>query len=323
HRFPELGGKGLHGIGEYPVIYCSDETHHSIAKGARLAGLGSDSVRSIEMDHQLKMKPDQLQEEILKDRQAGRVPVMVVATAGTTGTGTIDNLERIGQICQERDIWYHVDAAYGGACAVNPNFRNWISGIEMSQSLIIDLHKWFSVPMATSMFITSDPDILHRTFGINTGYMPKDAEALQITDPFTHSFQWSRRFSGLKIYLSLLMYGIEGYSEMIARQVGVAHALRQELVAHGWSITNETPLPVVCFTDQDFADDSGFARTICDAVVKSGMAWISVYPIKNMEMLRACITNYNTSELHIGGLVEILGDQRERFNRRIGSFRKQ
>lgn len=313
HSFPDVGEKGLQGLPGSPVIYCSEETHHSIIKGARMAGMGSRSVRLIEVDNQMKMNVDQLAEAIEKDRKAGQVPIMVVANAGTTGTGTIDHLERIGRVCHDQGIWYHVDAAYGGAAVMNPEFKQWISGIEMSHSLIVDLHKWFSVPMAASMFITSSPDILHRTFQMNTGYMPGDARALRITDPFAHSFQWSRRFTGLKIYLSLLMFGADGYSEVINNQVETGNQLRRGLTANGWTITNHTPLPVVCFTDESHSEDPQFARNICDMVVTSGEAWISVYPIRDKEMLRACITNYNTKKEHVEKLVELLGKARESY----------
>jgi glutamate/tyrosine decarboxylase-like PLP-dependent enzyme len=204
-----------------------------------------------------------------------------------------------------------VDAAYGGAVVVHPEYASWLKGIESSDSLIVDLHKWFSVPMAASLFLTHHSEIMHRTFGIKTGYMPGDARNLAITDPFTHSFQWSRRFAGLKLYLSLLMYGMEGYAEVIGKQVKTGNLLRELLTEANWSVKNETPLPVVCFTDDRFSAHPGFARSVCEDIVRSGEAWISVYPIGKQETLRACITNYNTEEEHVRKLVELLGKARE------------
>lgn len=309
--FPQIGEKGLQSISKTPRIYCSEETHHSILKGARMAGLGTNSVKVIEVDYHLKMNADQLRETIKKDKKSGHEPVMVVATAGTTGTGSIDRLEELGEICNANGVWYHVDAAYGGATVLHPEFKAWIKGIESSQSLIVDLHKWCSVPMAASMFLTSETEILQQTFHIKTGYMPGDARDLQITDPFTHSFQWSRRFSGLKIYLSMLMYGMEGYSNIIEKHVTTGNSLRVLLKSDGWIIRNVTPLPVVCFTDDRYSHDPKFARTICDAVIQSGEAWISVYPLGNSEILRACITNYNTGDIQIKKLVKLLAKARD------------
>jgi len=271
-----------------------------------MAGLGSASVRTISVDNKLKINIQHLQSEIEKDKLSDREPILVVANAGTTGTGTIDNLEQIGKICNNYGVWYHVDAAYGGACLMNPEFSDWLKGIELSNSLIVDLHKWFSVPMASSMFITRNRNILHRTFRTDTEYMPRDAEGMQITDPFAHSFQWSRRFSGLKIYLSLLLFGKSGYAEVIDHQVKTANYLRKLLKQKGWAILNDTPLPVVCFTAPEFKDDPLFTKEICDRIVRSGEAWISVYPVGSIPGFRACITNYNTCEGHIQKLVDLL-----------------
>lgn len=311
HSFPEVGDLGLQGIARQPVIYCSAETHHSIVKGARMAGLGSDSVRVISVNEKLQVRTKHLKSEIERDRLSGLEPILVVATAGTTGTGTIDNLEEVGKICSNLGVWYHVDAAYGGACLMKPEFSFWLKGIELSNSLIMDLHKWFSVPMAASMFITRDRTILHRTFRTVTDYMPRDADGMQITDPFANSFQWSRRFSGLKIYLSLLLFGRSGYAEIIDNHVKTANFLRKLLHQNDWIILNDTPLPVVCFTAPQFQDDPGFAKELCDRVVKSGEAWISVYPVGTVSCIRACITNYNTGEGHIRKLVKLLDNFRD------------
>ena len=108
----------------------------------------------------------------------------------------------------------------------------------------------------------------------------------------------------------MIMYGLKGYQEVIGKQIRIGNMLRQLLSDHGWSITNNSPLPVICFTDDHFINDSGFARAVCDHIVKSGEAWISVYPINGREVLRACITNYNTDEQHIEKLMEALDEAR-------------
>ena len=312
HAFPELAKEGLQGIPVKPIIYCSAETHHSIMKSARMAGLGSESVRLISVDENLQMEPEDLERQILQDLEVGHKPIMVVATAGTTGTGVIDPLEQVGKVCRQQGIWYHVDGAYGGAAVVDEASRAWLKGIELSDSLIVDLHKWFSLPMACSMFITKDRHILSNTFGINTGYMPRDAAKLHITDGFTHSFQWSRRFIGLKLYLSLLMYGMSGYAQVIRHQIEMGERLRQLLKDHGWIVVNQTPLPVVCFTHPEGKEHPEYAPTLCQHIVSEGKAWISVYPVNGSQVLRSCITNYNTEEKHLVKLVELLEEARKK-----------
>ena len=132
---------------------------------------------------------------------------MINGTAGTTGTGTIDELNQLSFICKKNNIWFHVDAAYGGGAILSQDLKHQLTGIEKSDSITFDAHKWMSVPMGTSIFLTSKNDILSKTFRITTEYMPKEADKLTITEPFTHSIQWSRRFIGLKVYLPLLFYG--------------------------------------------------------------------------------------------------------------------
>lgn len=314
HTFPESGSGGIRELDKKPLLYCSAETHHSVLKSARMAGLGTSAVRLVPVDKQLRISTTHLEKMILEDRVSGHKPFMAVATAGTTGTGAIDPIRDMGEICRKYNLWYHVDAAYGGAAVLDSDLRQWLQGIENSDSLVVDLHKWFSVPMAASLFLTRDRHILKQSFNIQTEYMPGDARDLQITDPYTHSFQWSRRFIGLKIYLSLLMFGMEGYSRVIRDQVETGNYLRKILRQNQWEIMNETPLPVVCFTDMSRAGDDQFARAICDSALRSGKTWISVYPVHQFQTLRACITNYNTEKKHVRELVTLLGKFREQYH---------
>lgn len=306
HRFPEMNTDGLQGISARPVLYCSAEAHHSVMKAASNTGLGRQAVRAIDIGDDLCMAVAELAASIERDKQAGFTPFMVIATAGTTGVGAIDDLEKIAAICERESIWLHVDAAWGGAVALHSEYRHWLKGIEKSQSITFDAHKWLSIPMGASLFLTKQPDILHQTFRISTEYMPRDASALPITDPYTHSIQWSRRFIGLKLYFSLLLFGWEGYARVIEHQVKMGELLRQKLLQKGWLVQNNSPMPVLCFTDAAFIDHPERVHRVCQEAIHSGKVWLSVYPIKGQATLRACITNYNTSEKEIDVLVETL-----------------
>ncbi len=170
-----------------------------------------------------------------------------------------------------------------------------------------------SVPMGTSIFLTSQKEILAKTFRVTTEYMPKEANALEIVDPFTHSIQWSRRFAGLKLYLSLLIFGWEGYEEVIDHQLKMGQLLRELLLENGWEIVNNSALPVICFTDKECAKDPQFIKWMCSRVIESGEAWLSSYPIKGSDTIRACITNYASGEENISKLVELIGQKRKEF----------
>lgn len=305
-HFPEYASKGLAGIPEKPAMYCSAESHHSVVRAARVCGLGLDAVRPVPVDGKQRLRPDALASLIEADRAGGLHPFLAVATAGATGTGAIDPIPEIADITEAQGLWLHTDAAYGGALILDEEKKHLLHGIERSHSITFDAHKWLSVPMGTGLFLTREPDILSRSFRITAEYMPKEAQAMAVTDPFTHSIQWSRRFTGLKLYLSVLFFGWEGYGQVIRHQNRMGDLLKEGLRKSGWKMYNDTELPIACFMDPVYEQAPGFARAVCDRVLQSGKAWISVYPAGGVETLRACITNYATGEKEIRALVELV-----------------
>lgn len=309
-KYPAFAEEGLRAIPEQPVIYISEDAHHSWVKAARACGLGSSAVRPVALDAQGRLSLDQLAEAIRADRQRGFSPCLVCGTAGTTNAGIIDPLKEVAQICRQEDIWYHVDAAWGGAACVVPEFRAWLQGIEQADSITFDAHKFLSVTMGAGMFFCKRPDALHQTFRITTGYMPRDAAGLDIADPYAHSMQWSRRSIGIKLFLPLAIAGWDGYAVTIRHQTDMGNRLRQLLAESGWRCLNETPLPIVCFVDPENPDPN-HAELIAKAVVASGSAWISPTHF-GRPCIRACITNFRTRESDLQELVARLNEARDR-----------
>lgn len=306
HHFPDFPQTGILGLKKRPIIYCSTEAHHSVDKAAKCIGLGTDSVVHIPTTTDFKMDIDVLRSQLDKDLEAGKYPFMLVGTAGTTGLGAIDDLEALGAIAQSYQLWFHVDAAYGGALALHSSYSKWISGIEHSDSITFDVHKWLSVPMAASLFLTKNVEILQRTFSMQNNYMPTDSGVFQIVDPYEHSIQWSRRFIGLKLYLSLLFYGWEGYEQMIDYQVNMGGLLKKKLKDDGWLIQNNSPLAIICFTHPDYINDDTYPAKMYEKIVDSREAWLSVFPVDNKPTIRACITNYATQPVDIERLINLL-----------------
>ncbi len=302
-QFPGYGHKGLSQIGAKPLLYCSSESHHSLVKAARCSGLGSQAVRKIPVDDHFRMDPERLADQIKLDLQQGFDPFMVVATAGTTGCGSIDSLEVIGNIGRQFGLWVHVDAAYGGGLIISENHKHYLQGIEHSHSITFDVHKWLSVPMGCSTFITSHPGILSDTFRIQTDYMPRDVDNLEVVHPYMHSIQWSRRFLGLKLYLPLLSFGWKGYQNMIDHTIEMGDYFRERVATAGWQIRNQTPLPVICFNPSCSASAT---EMLCRKLIASGDAWISIYHLNGQPTMRTCITNYSTERNHIDQLMESL-----------------
>jgi glutamate/tyrosine decarboxylase-like PLP-dependent enzyme len=307
HAFPEFAEGGAQAIAGQPLLYVSAESHHSFLKAARMCGLGTRAVRHIAVDRGLRMRPDALAQAIDSDRSAGARPFLVAATAGTTNAGAIDPLQQCGHIARRHGVWLHVDAAWGGGAAFVPESRPLLEGIEAADSITFDAHKWLSVPMGSGVYLTRHRDILDRTFRVQTAYMPREAADLDVVDPHLHTMQWSRRFTGLKVFLSMAVAGDEGYARALRHQTAMGNLLRTTLVRSGWHIENETPLPVVCFTDPGGADPHQIAMR----VVGSGEAWISTTVLSGSKtVLRACITNYRTTPEDISALIQSLGRAR-------------
>jgi glutamate/tyrosine decarboxylase-like PLP-dependent enzyme len=307
--FPEFALQGVRGLASQPVLYVSGEAHHSFRKAARMCGLGANAVREIDVDAGLRLRPDRLESAIAADRDAGLAPFFIAATAGTTNAGAIDPLPECAEIAARNGLWFHTDAAWGGAAALVPELAPLLAGIERADSITFDAHKWLSVPMGAGLFLTRHVDAMDRAFSMRTAYMPRDAAGLDIVDPHLHTMQWSRRFIGLKVFLSLLVAGWDGYARAIRHQTAMGDLLRQGLASAGWRLDNDTPLPVVCFSDPGGAD----AHAIAMEIVASGAAWISTTLLAGARtVIRACITNYRTTPEDVAALVGALGRAREK-----------
>jgi len=313
NTFPAFGTNGARALAAQPVLYVSLDAHDSFLKAARLCGIGTDAVRAIEVDDAFRMDVGALAARIDRDRASGCAPFLLVATMGTTGGGTLDPLAAIADVAARERLWLHADAAWGGAAAVVPELRRHLAGMERADSITFDAHKWLSVPMGAGMFLTRRPEILERTFRVATGYMPRDAEGLPVADPYAHSMQWSRRFIGLKVFLSLAVAGWEGYADAILAMTAMGDRLRARLIADGWRIVNRTPLPVVCFDDPASSGSEMKVRleAIVRDVVTSGAAWISMVTLGGTTpAIRACITNPETTDADLEALAGALATAR-------------
>jgi glutamate/tyrosine decarboxylase-like PLP-dependent enzyme len=296
--FPSYGEHGLRSLDRTPTIYLSSQAHHSFTKIAHMTGIGRDSIRIVASDSNQKMDMVDLKRHVFEDRARGFFPLMVVGTCGTTSCGVIDPLTHLGDFCSNNDLWFHVDAAWGGAAILSPTLKKHLAGIELADSITCDAHKWLSVSMGCGMFFCRHPESVARAFHSHTNYMPNPT-CDDAPDPYTHSTQWSRRFTGLKLFMSIAHHGASGYAEMIDRQTRMGDYLRSSLLASGWSVLNSTPLPLICFT-RDGLDVNAFLASIQERQI----AWISETTIAETRALRACITSYKTTKRDIDWVVE-------------------
>lgn len=299
---PAYGDDGLCAFARPPCIFVSEESHLAWLKIAHAAGVGRNAVRLVQTDGRGRMDPEALTETIETDVRSGNMPVMIAATAGTTNAGMVDPLTRCGEIARKHGMWFHVDAAWGGALIARDTGA--LKGIEQADSITIDAHKWFATTMGAGMFLTSRPDLAAQVFRIDASYMPRSDTA---KDFYVNSNQWSRRFVGLRMFLALGTAGWMGYANHVERAIRLADRLAWLLQREGWSLVNHSPMAVACLVPPEGHEA---VRNYVDAVRGDGRFWVSTAIFEGKPVLRACITNGRTSERDIDALVEVLASVR-------------
>jgi aromatic-L-amino-acid/L-tryptophan decarboxylase len=296
-RFSMEGARSFDG---QPVFYISRESHLAWVKIGHQSGIGRSAVRQVPTDGTGRMDADALEHMLDEDAARGCVPFLIVATAGTTNAGMIDPIERCAALARKRDLWLHVDAAWGGAVIASDRQRECLAGVERADSVTIDAHKWFAMTMGCGMFITRHPEVLSATFQVATGFMPSYSVAV---DPYVTTAQWSRRFLGVRLFLSLAAAGWSGYAQHVERSIELIAQLREMLEDRGWHIANDSPLAVLCVEPPSGATD---ARTIAGRVLSSGRAWIAVAKYEGRDVIRVCLTHGEATMDDIQVLVEAL-----------------
>lgn len=303
HRFPSYEHGGTASFDTTPAIYVTSESHHSFLKICRVAGLGADTLREVPTTPAFAMDATALRGLIDQDKKSGRCPLLIVATAGTTGGGIVDPLSELADIASASAVWLHVDAAWGGAAVLVPRLRPALRGIERADSITWDAHKWLSVPMGAGMFFCRHVDAVRRAFDVSTTYMPQGTEE-ETVDPYRTTLQWSRRAIGLKLFMSLAERGHSGLVEQIDHQARMGDGLRAMLKERGWIVANDTVLPLVCTTHEDIRAGRCTTDNIVRSIQERGRVWISDVVLGRREkLLRACITSFRTNEEDLSVLV--------------------
>ena len=297
---PRFGTEGVRAFSGPVALYTSRECHPAWLKIAHQAGVGRSALRLVGTDGHGRMDSQALAEAVARDRRDGVVPVLIAATAGTTGGGMIDPLEACAAIARANGIWYHVDAAWGGASLSSERLRRTLAGIELADSLTIDAHKWFATTMGCGMFVSRDAAVLSEAFQVGGDFMPSNASNL---DPYLNTVQWSRRFLGLRLFLALAVAGWRGYGVHVERAVEVIEQVKVRLVQRGWAALNDSPLAVLCAAPPTSLGD---VRGIVTRLLASGRAWVARTRFEGQEVVRICATHGETSLADVDELVSAL-----------------
>src|SRR5438874_973277 len=304
-RFPNATEEGVASIGAQPVFYASAESHHSLDKSAGLLGVGRRALRRVPVNDRLEMDLKQLEAAIAADVSSGKVPFAVVATAGTTNSGAIDDLEGTAAICRRHKLWFHVDGAYGAAAIFSDQYRTLLRGIEEADSVTIDPHKWLAMPFAAGVLLTSQPEMLSRAFGLATPYMPKSAASLPV-DNFKISAQWSRRANALKLWLTLRVHGRQAYEQHINRQMSLAQDFAHWLEnSSHFELTAPVRLPILNCRVRAQGDEEQTSvanLAVVEEVTRDGRRWISETKVAGHSVIRIMIVSYLTGKKQIADL---------------------
>jgi aromatic-L-amino-acid decarboxylase len=291
-------------------VYASTEAHSSVEKACIVLGFGRQGLVKIETDAEFRLRPDALRAAVAADLDAGRRPVAVVATVGTTSSTSIDPVGAVADVCAEHGMWLHVDAAYGGAAAVVPALRHVLDGCERADSLLVNPHKWLLTPMDCSVLYTARPDELRAAFSVIPEYLrTDDRDAVNLMD---YGVALGRRFRSLKLWMVLRAYGADGLAAIVARHVGLAHRLEANIRAEqGWELLAPVPFSTVCFRHNpggsgDEADLRRRNEAILERVNATGRVFISHTQLGGRYALRVAIGNMATSAEHVDRAWDLL-----------------
>ena len=285
------------------VIYVTPHTHHSVEKAARIAGFRKDQVRIVTVDADLRMEPDSLRAAIAADRAAGLNPFLVVGSAGTTDTGTVDPLQSLARIVADEGLWLHVDAAYGGFFQLTERGRAAIAGIELADSIAIDPHKGLSIPFGVGALLVRDEGHLIDANQGRGAYLLEDDHYSGIRDIASLGPELSRPFRALQMWLPLHLHGVAPFREALDSSLDLAaYAYRRLSGIDGLQTPWQPDLSIVAFR----FDDDELGHRALEAVNQNRVVHVSPTTIEDRFVLRFAILNRRTTQDHIDHAIDII-----------------
>jgi glutamate/tyrosine decarboxylase-like PLP-dependent enzyme len=299
------------------VVYRTAHAHHCVDKALRVAGLGEAPRRIVATDAGHRMRPDALEDAIAADRAAGRLPWMVVASAGTTDTGAIDPLTAIGAIAKREGCWYHVDAAYGGFFLLTETGRDRLRGIERSDSVVLDPHKGLFLPYGLGVVLVRDRAALIATHAYQANYMQDAARHASEVSPADVSPELTKHFRALRLWLPLQLLGVAPFRAALEEKLLLARYFRDEIAARGFDVGPEPELSVVTFRHvpasglpddparRDAALDA-WNRELIDRVRIDGRVFLSSTVLNDRFTLRMIALSFRTHRRTMDQAIRVL-----------------
>jgi aromatic-L-amino-acid decarboxylase len=300
-------------------IYCSTETHSSIDKAVKIAGLGRINLKKIGVDQHFAMNTETLEQSIVQDLSNGFHPICVVATIGTTSSTAIDPIEKMAAICNKYNIWLHIDAAFAGTALVLPEYRWMIKGIEKADSFVFNPHKWMFTNFDCSAFFVKEREVLLRTFEILPEYL-KTGTRGKVNDYRDWGVQLGRRFRALKLWFVIRNFGVEGLQEKIRGHIELGQYFAQLVEKHPeFEILAPVPLNVVCFRYvPEGVNDPEHINTLNELLLKkinkTGKMYITHTRLGGKYTLRMVIGQTNVTRQHVDAAWGMIKDRATSLN---------
>jgi aromatic-L-amino-acid decarboxylase len=298
------------------VVYASEQCHYSFVKSVDILGLGRENLRKIDTDSRFHIRTDLLREAIRRDLAEGNTPVCVAGAAGATSTGVVDPLDELADIAREFGLWFHVDAAYGGALAFSEKHRARLRGMERADSIAFDPHKWMFVPFECgALLVRGGGRVLRDAFDITPEYLSEERGGSDVEyDFFRYGQLGTRRAMALKVWAALKSLGVRGYAEVVERQIELVEHLAarfDELEDFERVGEVETALCCVRFLPpsaraQSPAEQDELQRALQQRVERSGGAWLATTVLHGRRALRINVNSFLTERRHVDYLVELL-----------------
>jgi aromatic-L-amino-acid/L-tryptophan decarboxylase len=305
---PNSRYQGLHGQGV--ALYCSSEAHYSVKRAAEILGLGADNVRGLPIDANRRVNSDDVAKAIDKDRAAGITPIAVIATAGTTLTGAIDPIDELADVCAKRKVWLHVDGAYGLPAASLPELKKTFAGLEKTDSITIDAHKWLYLPKACGVVLVKERKTLAATFSHQENYMLHDESQM---NPVDMTLEYSRPFRALKLWLAFRIHGAEQFRNAIRNNLAQAQLCTEFIKAEGeLEVLAKPQLSTVPFrhVPKELRDNEAALNEHNLQLVKrmqdDGRVYVSSAVVDNKVCLRPCFVNFRTCDDDVRVLIEVV-----------------
>jgi aromatic-L-amino-acid decarboxylase len=301
---------GLQAEQQALTVYCSDQAHSSVDKGALLAGFGRDNIRHVAHDAAFAMRPDELRRLVTADVAAGKRPCAIIATTGTTATTALDPIAPIAAIARECGLWLHVDAAMAGSAMILPECRWMWDGVEEADSLIFNAHKWLGVAFDCALYYVRDPQHLVRVMSTNPSYLRTAADS-GVKNLRDWGIPLGRRFRALKLWFLLREQGVAGLQARLRRDIANAQWLADQVKATPhWQVLAPVPLQTICVrhTPQGVSGEALDRHTQAwvDRVNRSGQAYLTPALLEGGWMARVSVGSASTEQADVARLWRLM-----------------